>query len=147
MHRKKMLHDLFSYTYSLISLEISACIGTFSPVSQPLTNVNMAFWCWTSSWLSNDLMEREAIFLQRAESSLTIAKDRGTKKSPQCSKRKGYRSKQASIKIHSYISHRLNKKNKYSVVQGVSWYPRECLEDEGHHLKSRLSPGVILVSA
>lgn len=62
---------------------------TFSPVSQPLTKVNMEFWCFTSNWPSNDLMEREAIFLQRAESSLTTARDRGTKKSPQCSKRRG----------------------------------------------------------
>jgi len=55
---------------------------TFSAFSQVLTRVNRLFCWFKSSLASRALMAMVAIFLQRAESSLTTTRASGAKNKP-----------------------------------------------------------------
>lgn len=57
---------------------------TFSAVSHVLTRANRVFWWFKSNLSSRALMAMAAIFLQRAESSLTTTKASGAKNRPLC---------------------------------------------------------------
>lgn len=61
-------------------------MGTFSEFSQVFTRQKREFWWFESSWVSRALMAMAAIFLQRAESSLTTTRARGAKNRPLCCK-------------------------------------------------------------
>lgn len=61
---------------------------TFSAASQVLTRAYRVFRWSNISWASRALMAMAAIFLQRAESSLTTTRASGAKKSPLCSVRR-----------------------------------------------------------
>lgn len=49
-----------------------------------LTRENRVFWWFESSWVSRALIAMAAIFLQRAESSLTTTRASGAKNRPLC---------------------------------------------------------------